>query len=76
MNSRYIIAIIVLVCVGIGVWFYMQNRTTSSSIGIAGPEDAAIVETVSTGVSSGVGTANPFNKTINPYEGYKNPFAN
>ncbi len=70
--KKIVLGVIVLVAVIAGIYYAMRPK---KQIPEQAPYVPPVVEKVNTSISDKVGKTNPFDVKVNPYEGYKNPFA-
>ena len=52
----------------------LPNAVAASSLRFSLGATTTAAEKAQSSVGSGVGSANPFEVNVNPYQGYKNPF--
>ncbi len=72
--QKIVLGVIVLIAVVAGIVYYAM-RSKEQRAPEQAPYVPPVVEKVNTSISDKVGKTNPFDVKVNPYEGYKNPFA-
>ncbi len=75
MNTKQKMALGVIVLLAIVAGTYYVLRSKKEQAPEQQPYVPPVVEKVNTSISDNVGKTNPFDVKVNPYEGYKNPFA-
>lgn len=78
MSKNVAIVIAVVIVLVLAIFYFVSSPATAPDAGQTVAEQSVGAGAVDTGalVSGALAPANPFEKNLNPAEGYKNPFGN